>query len=819
METIPDSLATSSLAETGNAPANSSRPGCLAYLLLTGAAVWIVLVTVGVQGIAWLVDQTLLIEGIPMPWFAWPLISWAHGLALALPVVPLAIWTRAPRFRAAYRVWGLAIGFLFVLGLVRAFPMLWDQPAALAQIILSLASVGGLLILVWTLGHRLDRQWSALAPALGLAPVIVLPWLAWGALGSPLDTLLNLLAGLSLGLFAGVLLGLLLFQPLVEHTSGPGWDIAFGGFAAGIALLILGSGFGFNGSQLLLMISLPPLGLVAAGASRLAGPGASATHRFPSASLRASATWLPVTALVGLVAAAPLLFVDPEELTLLLGDNEILSWALRAAGLSFLLASMVGLLLWALRNRLNGPPRLGLSLGALVVTWLGGLLLYFFVGQPGFYGEQLFVILRDQADLSQARSIADRNERSRYVYTTLTRHADATQANLRATFDSMHIGYQPYYLVNAIEVNGGPVLRAYLSRQPQVDRILDSQHLRPLPAPVPIITGTKSAPAEPQWNITSIGADRVWSEFGVTGTGIVVGQSDSGMQGDHPALRDGYRGRDGQDDYNWLDPWNHTRKPSDIGGHGTHTLGSILGRDGIGVAPGAEWFGCVNLARNLGDPARYLDCMQFMLAPYPQGGNSFKDGDPTRAAHVINNSWGCPPIEGCDANALASAVSALRAAGIFVVASAGNEGPWCGSVSDPIAIYEAVFSVGAVDQFGNLALFSSRGPVTVDGSGRTKPDIVAPGVDVLSSMPGNTYGSNSGTSMAGPHVVGVVALMWSAQPTLIGDIDRTEQILTETTQPYTGPQDNCSNRGRPNDDAGYGLVDAYAAVKAALAVK
>jgi subtilisin family serine protease len=447
------------------------------------------------------------------------------------------------------------------------------------------------------------------------------------------------------------------------------------------------------------------------------------------------------------------------------------------------------------------------------------LLLYFFVGQPGFYGDQWFVILRDQADLSQAPSITDRNERLRYVYTTLTQHADATQANLRATLDSIHVGYQPYYLVNAIEVNGGLALRAYLSRQPEVDRILDSQHLRPLPAPVPISTGTKPAPAEPQWNITSIGADRVWNELGVTGKDIVVGQSDSGMQGDHPALRDGYRGRDGQDDYNWLDPWNHTRKPSDIGGHGTHTLGSILGRGGIGVAPGADWFGCVNLARNLGDPARYLDCMQFMLAPYPQGGNSFKDGDPTRAAHVLNNSWGCPPIEGCDANALAPAVSALRAAGVFVVASAGNEGPRCGSVSDPIAIYEAVLSVGAVDQSGNLAPFSSRGPVTVDGSGRIKPDIVAPGVNVLSSMPGSTYGSNSGTSMAGPHVVGVVALMWSAQPKLIGDIDQTERILAETAQPYAGPQDNCSNRGRPNDDVGYGLVDAYAAVKAALAVK
>jgi len=140
-------------------------------------------------------------------------------------------------------------------------------------------------------------------------------------------------------------------------------------------------------------------------------------------------------------------------------------------------------------------------------------------------------------------------------------------------------------------------------------------------------------------------------------------------------------------------------------------------------------------------------------------------------------------------------------------------------VSDPIATYGEVFSVGAVDRFGEVAFFSSRGPVTVDGSGRIKPDILAPGEDVMSSLPGNKYGSNSGTSMAGPHVVGVVALMWSAQPKLIGNIDRTQQILEQTARPYTGTQDPCSTGGTPNNTSGYGLVDAYAAVKAALAEK
>ena len=118
-----------------------------------------------------------------------------------------------------------------------------------------------------------------------------------------------------------------------------------------------------------------------------------------------------------------------------------------------------------------------------------------------------------------------------------------------------------------------------------------------------------------------------------------------------------------------------------------------------------------------------------------------------------------------------------------------------------------------------MATFSSRGPVPNDGSGRIKPDIAAPGVDVVSSLPGGTYGPLDGTSMAGPHVAGVVALMWSANPALIGDIDRTEQILKQTAQPYAGtisPSECFAGGSRPNDAYGYGIVDAYAAVKMAL---
>jgi subtilisin family serine protease len=183
----------------------------------------------------------------------------------------------------------------------------------------------------------------------------------------------------------------------------------------------------------------------------------------------------------------------------------------------------------------------------------------------------------------------------------------------------------------------------------------------------------------------------------------------------------------------------------------------------------------------------------------------------------LNNSWGCPEIEGCDPQALLYAANHLRDAGIFVVVSTGNDGPNCSTVNAPLSLYDSVFSVGAIDRNGNVTEFSSRGPVTADGSNRIKPDIVAPGRDILSALPGGTYGALEGTSMAGPHVAGVVALLWSADPSLIGDIDHTEQILVETAKPYTGSTSTgCFEGDVPNAAYGYGIVDVYAAVREAL---
>lgn len=799
------------------APAgDQATSGCLHVLLGGLAALWVCAVTLLGQLAAWFYEQFQLASaGVDMPFWYWPLVGLGQALLAAAPVLLLAFAVHEPRFRAIYRAWAVAIGLGALFSLARLCPITWTQPAAVVQI--GLAALAGFALLKLRIEHAelrtaasqpsfsiLHSAFSIPALALAIGLITALPWLWSGALGSPTDTLLNGLAAAGLGGVAGLLLARGLVGPLQRRPLGAWQEVGLGGIAAGVVLLVLGAGFGFGGSQLPLALGLLPLGGAAYALGRWAW---QAQARRP---------WLPIAALVGVAAAGPLLLVDPDELLLALGMAE-LGLAFRSTLLMQVLGALLGLVLLGLSaglprapGRLVGPLALG---GAALLA----LVLYVAGGRPGFYGEKLFVVLRDQADVQAATQIADRTERLRFVYQALTQHANTSQAGLRTTLDRFGVRYRPYYLVNAIEVDGGPLVRAYLAMQPEVDRVLDSPQLRPLPsAPAPE-GGSLPPPDGPQWNILMLGADRVWDELGVTGKGIVVGESDSGVQGDHPALREAYRGRAGQHDYNWFDPWFHTSAPTDVGGHGTHTTGTVLGRGGIGVAPGAEWIGCVNLGRNLANPPLYLDCLQFMLAPFPQSGDPLKDGDPARAAHVLNNSWGCPPIEGCDPQSLEPAVAALRVAGIFVVASAGNEGPRCSSVSDPIAIYDAAFSVGAVDVTGDLASFSSRGPVEVDGSGRIKPDILAPGVDVLSALPGSSYGANDGTSMAGPHVAGVVALMWSAQPALIGDIERTEQLLIETARPYEGAAAGCFDNQAPSNATGYGIVDAYAAVQAALA--
>lgn len=774
--------------------------GCLNSALFILMTVWILIITGISQVLTWAVEQALFDGTYHVPDVRW-VITLVYGLLIVIPA--LALWRIGKNLpnRHIYLAFALAGGFTLLLVPARLARM----TASLETDFLLIVGMGfGYVLLRFASHHWLAIKggWQRVDLVFVVAGLLSFPWVLWGALGSDWDTALNLLAALLFGLLASQMARLIFHEMLRPPARGP--DLLFAGFIFAEALAIMTTGIGVNGNQGLLAAVVPAIGWIAAILYHASEDGGS--DNAPALAL-----------LLGLAAFWPLAFIDPDELATVisLGPGELIQWANQASFTGLLIGLLAGVVLYKIRARLQAPRHRAFGVAAALV-WGTALVLYLGPGQPGFYGERLFVILKDQADVSQASHISDYNQRRLYVYRALVLMADSSQGGLRQTLDRFHVPYQPYYLENAIEVQGGPLLRWWLESRPEVDRVLDSPRLRPLPEPLPESQGNEDAPTSPPWNLQMIGADRVWNELKVTGKGIVVGQSDSGVEGTHPELAGSYRGGKSNNNYNWYDPWYHSTAPTDIGGHGTHTLATVVGHS-VGVAPGAKWIGCVNLARNLGNPAFYLDCMQFMLAPFPQNGDPLRDGRPELGAQVMNDSWGCPWVEGCDPDALLPAVKALRAAGIFVVASAGNNGQGgCGSVTDPLALYAQVYSVGAVDGSGALTDFSSTGPVEVDGSKRLKPDIAAPGADVLSAFPGHTYRSLDGTSMAGPHVVGVVALMWSANPALVGNIDLTQQILDNTATPYTGPLPQCVSPGRPNDGAGYGIVNAYAAVKKAM---
>ena len=228
----------------------------------------------------------------------------------------------------------------------------------------------------------------------------------------------------------------------------------------------------------------------------------------------------------------------------------------------------------------------------------------------------------------------------------------------------------------------------------------------------------------------------------------------------------------------------------------------------IGVAPGSKWISCRNMDAGRGSPQTYIECLQFFLAPHDLSG---KNPKPELRPHSVGNSYGCPRSERCEPDSLKEAAKTLKAAGVFMAVSAGNAGS-CTSVRDPPSHYKSVFTVGASGRGTHtIASYSSKGPVTIDGSNRIKPDVTAPGSSVTSCVPNNGYRSYSGTSMASPHVNGMIALLWQANKKFDRKIKKTIKIIQETC--LNQQATNCNSNGIPNNVYGYGSVDFLAAVE------
>ncbi len=752
-------------------------------------------------------------------------------LILLLFGLPALVFLRQPTLRL-WRGMGLVITtaavIIFVQGMLLSIDRgLLDYPglpyAVPAMVNIILAAI---IVAIFPERYFATPNTTSILLGLFCGALVGLGWVFSGVLGTPLEFLLSLLEAVGLALIIAVLMPLLfVFDPKFP-TEWPRWSIVV---ISTFILSLVPTLLVVRGFQLQAAMVAP--GILLAG---FVYSGLSVMDEKPNPARQ----WPALFAFLLIALGIPLVFTEGLEgdwMPTALAGIWLIGMGAATGVSSFLSLLMLGLYgpLRKVKSQIGPGILAGLGLIAVPITYAAS-------GGQGFLSDRFFVVMQEQTETDFAIDIEERDERVQVVYETLVEHADETQGELRAFLDERHVEYTPYYLVNGIEVSGGRGLRAAILRQPGVDRIIESPPTRPLPA----LRGQKTAdilasvddlselqvdPLQDEffttvtWGLSAMEVPKAWEAFDTRGEGIIIGNADSGVDWQHPDLQSNYLGAAGNHDYHWFDPWEGTTEPTDSGGHGTHTAGSSFGASGIGVAPGASWIACRNLARNLGTPAFYLDCMQFLFAPFPLDGDPFEDGDPTRGAHVTNNSWGCPPEEGCDGLTLGIATTHLRNAGQMMVVSAGNSGPVCETIGIP-ATSDDVLSVGAVSINRQVTFFSSRGP-TEDYLGRDliKPDIVAPGQDVYSAVPGDGYAASQGTSMAGPHVAGLVALMWSANPELIGNIELTEFIIYETanSDDVTLVDDPCAefDDNAKDNVYGFGLVNAYQAVQQAVEVQ
>jgi subtilisin family serine protease len=460
---------------------------------------------------------------------------------------------------------------------------------------------------------------------------------------------------------------------------------------------------------------------------------------------------------------------------------------------------------------------------------------------------EFFAFMAEQADVSSAAALPTKLEKGRFVYETLRRTAERSQAPLIQWLKGRGVPYRSFFIANTLLVTGDRELALALAARGDVARLAGNPVIRNFPAPgsgpagvSPDNARRESPSAAPQlpaavdWNISRTHAPDLWA-LGYRGQGIVVGGQDTGYRWTHSFIKGKYRGWNGSSadhNYNWHDAIHapggsaacpaDSPAPCDDYGHGTHTMGSVLGDDGagnqVGMAPQAKWIGCRDMDVGNGKPSTYLECFQFFLAPTRLDGSG---ANPGKAPDLTTNSWSCPPAEGCTVwDILKTAVDNQKAAGIMTLAAAQNAGPNCGTVADPPGIYGSAYSVGATDINDTLAGFSSRGPAA--GSALMKPEICAPGVNIRSAWNSSDSATTflSGTSMATPQVAGGVALLWSALACFKNQPDLTATLLNATARRLgaSNPPELCGGDyvNGPNNSWGSGLLDVGAALGGAF---
>ncbi|MBK8128257.1 MAG: carboxypeptidase regulatory-like domain-containing protein [bacterium] len=395
------------------------------------------------------------------------------------------------------------------------------------------------------------------------------------------------------------------------------------------------------------------------------------------------------------------------------------------------------------------------------------------------------------------------------------------------TRDGVVKGYTPYWIDNLVVIYAQAQYLESLRIRGDIEFVTTNFSPELIdPLRIPEKGADMRAPHNPLDTETTtpgqnaIGATRVNRELGITGQGVLVANCDTGVDGTHPALSARWRGNFAPVSECWRDAagLGHAT-PQDGNGHGTHVMGTMAGRaisgvdtNTVGSAPNARWIATNTINQGTGS-----NFDNDVIADYQWFANP--DGNINTTADlpdVIQNSWGVHSgfagYSQCDTR-WNSFILNCEAAGPVVTWSAGNEAS-SGLRTPAIHSMSAyqIFSVGAVDaQDGAapypIASFSSLGPTpcTPASPDNIKPEISAPGVNIYSSVPGGGYsGTYSGTSMAGPHVAGVVALMREACPDC-DHITIKDAIMTTALDQGTVGQDNTY---------GHGVIQAYEAVLA-----
>ena len=369
--------------------------------------------------------------------------------------------------------------------------------------------------------------------------------------------------------------------------------------------------------------------------------------------------------------------------------------------------------------------------------------------------------------------------------------------------------YESFFIINCVNLVARKSVIVELAKRDDVEKIIENKVIKvEKPEKNEIIRMSRSVyDMHIPWNLKAINAYKAQRYTKDCNNEVVVGIIDSGVDSTHSAISKNYRGNDSSlAAYSWYNTINgkdgSQEKPYDDRGHGTHVCGTILGSKEnalLGVAPKAKWIG-VKVFDQDGetDNVKLLKAGEWIMAP---------NGDPTKAPKVVNNSWGGNSNDGF----FQEIVKKWREAGIFPVFSAGNVGPFNDGGDDSIGTpgaYPESYAVGAIRKDEHIAKFSLRGKSSY--TNKIKPDIVAPGVNILSCIPGQKYTIYTGTSMAAPHVTGVIALMLQVNPNLT--VDQIENILNETALPLKDEYYTTT----PNNGYGYGKVNAVSAVQLAM---